>query len=160
MFVLYAGSWFGESAVFDRGPRSNDARAAGEVHVLHFCQDDLESLLAVRPELWRHFGCLLSEKMRISLKMVENFVTLPVKTRLASKLVELANDYGRLRSDVPARQAVKVSQNELALMVGCTRQTINAMLIEMQERGVLALGRNVVDITDPMALVQQASGRA
>ena len=162
LLVLTGSNWFGETALFDQSPRTHDARASGATCVVHLGKGALEPLLQAFPVLWKDFGQLLTSKARLGLQMIEDLTTLPAKTRLAARLLELADGCAQrgVYSPVAARLLVRMSQTELAMLVGCTRQTVNSMLTEMRDCGWIRVGRGVIEVCNPVALKREACGPA
>jgi CRP-like cAMP-binding protein len=81
----------------------------------------------------------------------------PVETRLARRLLDLARLFG---GDVSVGRPVTipVTQSELATMAGTSRQTCNRILHQMAEDGVVLLQRGRTEVVDPAALHRLAAG--
>jgi CRP/FNR family transcriptional regulator, cyclic AMP receptor protein len=82
---------------------------------------------------------------------VENLIFRDVRSRVACILLELAETFGRADSrsvtiDLP------LSQEELATLVGATRQSVNATLRELRQEGFVARDRQRFVLTRPEAL--------
>ena len=52
--------------------------------------------------------------------------------------------------------AVRISQSQLGVVIGCSRQTVNKMLGELRDDGIIELGRNAVRVLDPARLADGA----
>ncbi|MES2945695.1 MAG: Crp/Fnr family transcriptional regulator [Pseudomonadota bacterium] len=157
---LQPGHWFGEITLFDHRPRTYDCRAVGLTRLLYINPDDLEQLLELQPQYWRDFGRLMAGKLRANLQATEELMCLPARARLASRLLEIASGFGWMampRALQPGHQ-LKVSQADLALMLGYSRQTVNNLLVELQDKSWLTLRRGVIEILDPAALQREARG--
>jgi CRP-like cAMP-binding protein len=74
---------------------------------------------------------------------MEERALLPLETRLAHRLVALSEDFG---SDL------HVSQEELAIFVGATRESVNRQLQTWRREGWIELGRNRVRVLQPARL--------
>ncbi|MDD3764516.1 MAG: Crp/Fnr family transcriptional regulator [Nevskiales bacterium] len=144
------GSWFGEMSLFDRLPRPGDAVAVGETEVLIVPGQRLLELLDAHPQWYRDFARVLSHKLRMALTHIES-TTLPVSARVGLRLLDLAAAYAR-----PADDGVLIDlslpQEELARMLGLTRQSVNKELRQFQSRGWLQLQRGRITLTDIPAL--------
>ncbi|HEX4844214.1 MAG TPA: Crp/Fnr family transcriptional regulator [Limnobacter sp.] len=148
--------WFGEICLFDRQPRTHDALADGAVTVFHLRQALLDQLIQDNPAYWREFGLLLTQKVRLIFGAIEDAALLPTPTRLARRLLQMAEGYGiRTDSSVSAR-TLHVSQEKLSAMLAISRQTVNQMLKELEQEGLLKLGRGSIEILNLDGLKQKA----
>ena len=139
--------WFGEICLFDRQPRTHDALADGPATVLHVRQVLLDQLIAENPNYWREFGLLLTQKVRLIFGAIEDAALLPTHTRLARRLLQMAEGYGiRADSNTVSARTLHVSQEKLSAMLSVSRQTVNQMLKELENDGLLQLGRGNIEI--------------
>jgi len=148
--IVGSPQWFGEIALFDSESRTHDAWAETDVKLLHVRERDLLKMLGEKPEYWKEFGRLLTQKLRAVFVAVENHVALPPTARLAYRLGSMAASYGayidrRLR-------ILKVSQEQLGLMLGLSRQTVNASLNDLEKNGAIRRHRGAIEIIDPETL--------
>lgn len=138
--------WFGEIALFDGQPRTHDAWAEGDVVLLHVPQDALLALLAAQPGHWRAFGLLLAHKLRLTFVLVEETALLPASARLARRLITMAEGYGDWTDR--NRRMLHVPQEQLALMLSLSRQTVNQILKQFEAQQAVRLSRGGVEIVD------------
>jgi CRP-like cAMP-binding protein len=160
LFVHCDGDWFGETALFDPGPRTQYCMAARDSCVLRLPKDELEALISNEPALLRHFGQLLTVKTRASLSTVEDFATRPARARVAGRLLEAASGYGWRTECTKIQPGYRLGlrQADLAVMLGLTRQTTNRILSDMQSLGWLALRRAEIELIDAKAIRREAQG--
>lgn len=140
--------WFGEISLFDGLPRSHDAWADSESELFHVPLPACQSLLDARPEHWRHFGRLLSAKMRAVFKLQEEAALLPSASRLAQRLLAMAETYGERQPDPSKPLTLRIPQEQLGLMVALTRQTTNQVLRQFEAKGAIRLSRGGIEILD------------
>jgi CRP-like cAMP-binding protein len=141
---LTPGSFFGEISLFDGLPRTHDALALEKSELLIVPTQKFHALLAEKPALAKHFLHVLSAKLRLCFAALDALSLQGVPERLAQRLLWLAERGGK--------RAVTVSQTDLALMVGATRQSINKQLKAWERAGLVALrGRRIV-LEDAAAL--------
>ena len=148
--IVGSPQWFGEIALFDSERRTHDAWAETDVKLLHVRQRDLMKMLSEKPEYWKEFGRLLTEKLRLIFVAVENHVVMPPTARLANRLASMAASYGAY-ADRRLR-VIKVSQEQLGLMEGLSRQTVNALLNDLEKKGAILRRRGAIEIVDPEKL--------
>lgn len=155
LVVLNPPQWFGEIALFDDEPRTHDAWAESAVTLWHVSQGELMALLDEQPACWRHFGRLLTQKIRASFTAVEDLVLLAPRARLARRLALMATGFGTLEGQ--SLRVLRVSQEQLASMLALSRQTVNQTLKELEAAGVLKRARGAVEVLDLDALRRDAA---
>ncbi|EON21516.1 Crp family transcriptional regulator [Cupriavidus sp. GA3-3] len=149
--LLEPGTWFGEICLFDGLPRTHDARAVSATTLWHVTRSSLEQRLAQQPAWWQAFGQLLAAKTRQAFNYVEEAQLLPPAARIARRLAAIAHGYGNL-PQVQATQRVRIPQEQLAQMLGLSRQTVNHALRELEARGLLRLEYGGIELLDLPAL--------
>jgi CRP-like cAMP-binding protein len=147
--LLEPPQWFGEIAVFDRQPRTHDAISDGESTLVHVPQAALDRMLAAEPAWWRELGLLVAGKLRLAFHAMEETALLPVAARLARRLLRMAEGYGERQG--PSR-TVEVSQDQLAMMLSTSRQTVNHHLKDLESRGIIRISYGSIEILDLDAL--------
>ncbi|WP_234641173.1 Crp/Fnr family transcriptional regulator [Delftia tsuruhatensis] len=148
--------WLGEIALLDGAQRTHDAQAATASIVLHVPQAPLRDWLAAHPAHWQPLALLLTDKLRICLEALEEQTLLPAPQRLARRLVRMAEGFDQWQPDGQGRQRwrreLDVSQEQLARMLGLSRQTTNQILQELQQAGCLQLRRGKLEVLDRQGL--------
>jgi len=147
--------WFGEVALLDDLPRSQDAVAGTDCSVLVVSRALIEPWLNDHPLYWRDLARLACSKMRLMLTALEDNATLPIDTQLARRLLFSVTNFGQATADT-VRRRVRVPQEYLAKMLGVSRQTINKALRMLENEGVLALHYAEIEIVDLAALAKRA----
>ncbi len=143
--VLEAGAMFGEIALFDGEPRTHDAIAAQPCQLLQFPALALQQLLKQQPGYWQWLGQLLTAKMRQVFAAMEQHTLLDAKARLYWRLLQLCPDDGAY---------LPLSQQQLAQLLGISRQSTNQLLQALARQGVIQLGYGALELKD-RALLQQ-----
>lgn len=136
--------WLGEVSLIDAQPRTHNAVAEGDTQVLVIPQADMLDWLAQDPALWRELGRLACGKLRAAFTVLEHMASLPLPERVLRHLQLVAQGYGS-RTD-STRQRVRLSQEQLALMLGVSRQSANKALKELEERGVIVVGYGEIEL--------------
>jgi CRP-like cAMP-binding protein len=144
--IVEPPQWFGEIALFDGLARTHDAAAEGAALLLHLPQAPLLALLDAHPAWWRACGLLLTQKLRTSFLVMEESASLPAAGRLARRLVIIAEGYGEYKDR--SRRLLAVPQEQLALMLALSRQTVNQILKQFEAEGAIALPRGGIEILD------------
>ena len=141
--VLAPGEWFGELSLFDGLPRTHDNLAMGETELWHVPERDFHALLRDEPGFWPPFAELLSHRVRMLFGLIEDSVLLDLPTRLAKRILELAADHGAEGADGSVSIELHLPQEDLAAMVGATREAVGRHLKRFEREGwiELAYGR-------------------
>jgi CRP-like cAMP-binding protein len=120
--------------------------------VLH--RDAFTRVLAASPELAIHLLKILSRRLREADEFVEDAVFLDVPGRLAKKLLQLAETYGR-PGITGTVIGLRLTQQELATMVGATRESVNKHLRAYRARGIIDIEHQHIIILKPADLARR-----
>jgi CRP/FNR family cyclic AMP-dependent transcriptional regulator len=152
--ILGPGDLFGEFSLLDGGPRSATAVAAEDVWALSVSQRDFLSWLAGRPSAAIALLRVLSRRLRRSDELLGDASFLNVPGRLAKKLLELAQLYGR---ETPRGRPIEIrlTQEGLASTIGVTRESVNKYLRYFRSKGWVDLRKGRIIILDRNALLEQ-----
>jgi CRP-like cAMP-binding protein len=134
--ILEPGTWFGDTSLFDGMPRPHDAVAHGATTVLALPAPQFAALLERYPVLYRHFVELFCQRTRLMFLAMEAWTIQPLEERLALHLVNLANGHGEREGDDLAIR-LHMPQEQLAQLLGVTRQRISQILRQWERRGRL-----------------------
>ena len=153
--VLGPGEMFGELSLFDPGPRTMTATAVAETQLMELGNDSLTGLLSGRPEVSKALLGALAQRLRRTNEHLADLVFTDVPGRVAKALLDLADRFGR-----PVEEGVMVShdltQEELAQLVGASRETVNKALADFATRGWLKLEARAVLLIDVERLRRRA----
>ena len=130
------GEIFGELAAFTDCERESWAQAVQPSLVWRIERDAMRSVLSNHPGVAFQVTKQVGSRLKRVESRVEDLVFRDVRSRLSRVLLQLAEDYG---CDVPEGRLVQllVTQEELATLVGATRQTVNAILRELESGGLV-----------------------
>ena len=142
--VLGPGEMFGELSLFDPGPRTATATAITDLTLIGLGHDDLQPWLIARPEVASKLLAALAKRLRRTNEAMADLVFSDVPGRVAKALLDLATKFGTPTDD-GLHVAHDLTQEELAQLVGASRETVNKALADFVSRGWLRLeGRGVV----------------
>lgn len=147
--LVEAGNWFGETSLFDQLPRPHDVTALEPAEVMVVGRNAFEALMA-SPTFARAMGVLLSTRVRLLYSLVEDALLRSISTRVARRLMALARGDATLARD--CRSILPVSQEQLAMMLGVTRQTLSKELKALERDGVVLVGYCRIEIRSLAAL--------
>jgi CRP/FNR family cyclic AMP-dependent transcriptional regulator len=116
---------------------------------------DFEKMMKKYPQIAINMVRHMSGRLRLACDSMVDISEHKAESRLARVLLRLAHSYGRLVGD-QVELRVRVSNQELADMIGTTRQTINALLHEFLDNGWLAMNGRAIVIVSPGDLQRAA----
>ena len=145
--VLGPGDMFGELSLFDPGPRTSTAVAVTDSRVLGLSNSQLRPWLNARPEVAHSLLQALANRLRRTNETMSDLVFADVPGRVAKALLELGDKFGE-----PSALGLMVShdltQEELAQLVGASRETVNKALADFASRGWIRIETRSVEILD------------
>jgi CRP/FNR family transcriptional regulator, cyclic AMP receptor protein len=135
------GIWFGDVAIFDGDRRTHDAYAHGDSTILCVAKADFKKILANHVELYEAMLRLQARRIRQLFGLVEDLNTLPLRARLAKQLLHLVRSYGvaSLADASEMRISLQLAQEELAQLLGASRQRVNQELKSMERENVIRI---------------------
>lgn len=142
--------WFGEISLVDQQPRSHDAIALQKTTILYLGAHHIENLIQDYPVFWFHIAQLTSQKLRYAFLELIAIQTQSLRQRLAQRLLFILNGYGNHLNI--EHWDIHLSQEQLAHMMMCSRQTINQELQYLEKQTVLKIAFKKIQILDLAAL--------
>jgi len=127
LVVFGKGECFGEFAILDGLPRSADAVALEKVECYTLQRSDFHDAIMKNPKIAIQIIEVLTRRLRSTDQMVEDLIFLDVYGRVAKKLLELADTHGT-KVDDGTRIDVRLTQQEIASMVGASRESVNKVM--------------------------------
>ena len=153
--VLGPGEMFGELSLFDPGPRSATATALVDSTLLGLNQEELSPWLATRPDVARALLRAIARRLRRTNDSMSDLVFSDVPGRVAKALLDLSARFGTAAED-GIHVAHDMTQEELAQLVGASRETVNKALADFASRGWLRLEARAVVLTNVERLSQRS----
>ncbi|MEN9380667.1 MAG: hypothetical protein RIR99_501 [Actinomycetota bacterium] len=145
--ILGPGEMFGELSLFDPGPRTSTATAVTDAKLLSLSHAKLIPWLRENPDVSLQLLARLAQRLRRTNEAVGDLVFSDVPGRVAKALIDLGERFGK---ESPEGLFVHhdLTQEELAQLVGASRETVNKALADFAGRGWLRLDGRAVLITD------------
>ena len=154
------GVWFGDVAMFDGDRRTHDTYAHGATTILCVTRSDFQKILLQHTELYEALMRLQARRIRLLFGQVEDLNTLPLRARLAKQLVHLVRSYGVPNTPVDDEQriALQLAQEELAQLLGASRQRVNQELKSLEREGVIRVESTGLVVCEREALLRIGEG--
>jgi CRP/FNR family transcriptional regulator len=153
--VIGPGEMFGELSLFDPRPRTASASAITDAHLAALAHDKLLVWLTGRPEVALHLLRALAQRLRRANDVMADLVFTDVPGRVAKQLLDLAGRFGEEQAD-GLHVNHDLTQEELAQLVGASRETVNKALADFVTRGWIQLSARSVVLLDTDRLRRRA----
>ena len=127
--ILGPGEMFGELSLFDPGPRTSTATAVTDAKLLSLSHEKLIPWLKGNPEVSLHLLARLAQRLRRTNEAVGDLVFSDVPGRVAKALMDLGSRFGK-QTDDGLFVHHDLTQEELAQLVGASRETVNKALAD------------------------------
>lgn len=143
--ILQPGDFFGEMAIFDNLPRSATAEAVdNDIQLLAISKSDFERLIHEQPSISLRIMKDLTRRIRQVNQQVEDLAFKDVHGRVASTLYNLLNTEEKIRGVKVNR--LRMTHQDLANMVGSSRETVTRALNRLQDEGAIAISHQQITI--------------
>lgn len=136
--IFRPGDFFGEMSLLDGEPRSANVIALEDARVLVLSRDDFVGHLRHSPSTALNILAEMSMRLRRADEVICNLALLDVYGRVARVLIDMAKKDGK-ESDEGILIQERPTQQEIASMIGTSRETVSRVLSEFQRRGLLSL---------------------
>ena len=151
------GEVFGELALLEDDLRQDYAEAATACTVLLLPRQELLELMANRPDIALSVTKLIGLRRRRVENRLSNILFLSSRDRMLRLLAELAENYGQWTAG-RCQIRLKLSHQDLAGLIGVTRETATLTLTQLRAEGLIQIDRRQITVLHPDRLV--AGGRA
>ncbi|ADG80504.1 Transcriptional regulator, Crp/Fnr family OS=Tsukamurella paurometabola (strain ATCC 8368 / DSM/ CCUG 35730 / CIP 100753 / JCM 10117 / KCTC 9821 / NBRC 16120 / NCIMB 702349 / NCTC 13040) OX=521096 GN=Tpau_3932 PE=4 SV=1 [Tsukamurella paurometabola] len=153
--VMGPSDMFGEMSIFDPGPRTSSATTITEVRAMTMDREALRAWIRDRPEIAEQLLRVLARRLRRTNNNLADLIFTDVPGRVAKQLLQLAQRFGTHENGA-LRVTHDLTQEEIAQLVGASRETVNKALADFAHRGWLRLEGKSVVITDSERLARRA----
>jgi CRP-like cAMP-binding protein len=150
--VVAPGELFGEQAILGEGTYSTTARVLESGVAYAIPSDIFQAYCDRRPAMWRYVVDHLLRRRTALEQKIEHLCLSDVRQRIIFYLDELAQ---LSPATEPAGNVIHISQNELASLVGATRETTSTTLNSLARQGLIVLGHRMVMIPS-LAMLRSA----
>ena len=149
--VMGPGEFFGDLSLLDGRPRSASASASVATVLLTIERNDFTSLIRARPDAALAILAEISRRVRDTDQMASDLAFLDVSGRLARKLLDLGDSHGAART-AGVMLNVALTQEDLANMIGVTRESVNRNLSMFRRLGLIGREGRKIIIRNPDGL--------
>lgn len=140
---LNQGDFFGEMGLFEEDERSALVIARGECEVAEISYSKFRELAQQDPEILMLLAGQVTRRLRATSRKVINLAFLDVAGRVARTLLDLAHQPDAMTH--PDGMQIRITRQEIAKIVGCSREMAGRVLKELEEQGLItAHGKTIV----------------
>jgi CRP-like cAMP-binding protein len=150
------GEIFGELSVVDPGSRQEYAEAVEATQLVLIPREEVQRMMMAHPELTMGITKLIGMRRRRVERRLRNLLFHSNRERLVHLLLELVEQYGR-RAEGGYELNIKLSHQEMANIIGSTRETVTVVLGELQREGLIEIARRRVKIRELDRLAEQVN---
>ncbi len=153
--VMGPSDMFGELSLFDPGPRTATATVLTEARLAYLSHAALRPWLTDRPMIAEQLLRVLARRLRRTNDALADLIFTDVPGRVAKALLGLSERFGSQEAE-GLRVRHDLTQEELAQLVGASRETVNKALADFASRGWLRVDSRAVTILDAGRLARRA----
>ena len=145
--ILGPGEMFGELSLFDPEPRTSTATAVTDAKLVSLAHEAVIGLVTSNPQTSLELLRRLAQRLRKSNEILADLVFADVPGRVAKAIMDLGERFG-VQKDDGLHVNHDLTQEELAQLVGASRETVNKALADFAARGWVKLEPRAVLVTD------------
>lgn len=150
--LLGEGNVFGELALISNSPQSSFAEVMEEAEISLLPRQTFEDMLRRRPDMAYNVMVRISERLHQAEDLIEDLVNRDVTSRVARTLLQLAERFGRRQQSGATVIDLRLPYQEIANMVGSTRETVTRAISQMQQNNWVRLESGRLHLMDRDAL--------
>jgi len=139
--ILGPGECVGEMSVLDQMGRSANVVTIEESELLWLDRQTFLRFVMAMPRLAYNLACVLSSRLRLANDQIQSLAAHEAENRIARHILAFADRYGQKLPDGAIHIPIRLTQSDIASMVGATREHTNKILVSYKERGYLSSDR-------------------
>jgi len=140
--ILGTGDTVGEMSLVDNTSRSADVVTLEESTLLWMDKTAFQECLMKMPAMTFNLMRILSGRLRLANEQIQALAALEVESRVARQLLAFARQYGRPTPEGQVLIPIRLTQSDIAGLVGASRERINQVIVAYKERKYIAVDHN------------------
>jgi CRP/FNR family cyclic AMP-dependent transcriptional regulator len=154
--ILGPGDLVGEMSVIDRSGRSASVITLEETGVLWMAQSSFQKALQTMPAMAQNLIGILNNRLRTSTGQIQALAALDVQQRLIRQLLNFSARYGKPGENGETIIPIRLTQNDLAGLVGASRKRVNQAMVALKHCGWIAVDTDFhITLLDPARLEKE-----
>jgi CRP/FNR family transcriptional regulator, cyclic AMP receptor protein len=155
--ILGPGDIVGEMSLIDDMRRCATVVTLEDSTMLWMDRSSFRRCLRTMPVLSYNLTCILAARLRLADSHIESLATRDVESRVARQLVAFAARYGRPTPDGGVLIPIRLTQTEIASMVGASRESVNKIMVSYKERKFISVDLDQrITVHNKQALAKQS----
>lgn len=140
--MLGSGDVVGEMSPLDLNCRCANVITIEETIMLWMERGHFRNCLQTMPVIAYNLACILAKRLRTANERIQMFATRDIEARVARQLLAFAEQYGKSARDNDIFIPIRLTQSDIASLVGATRESINKVIVSYKERGYISVDNN------------------
>lgn len=136
---LGPGDTVGEMSLVDSAGRSANVVTTEPSRLLWMDRPTFQACLRTMTPLANNLVRLLAHRLRFANEQIQALCTLDVPGRVARQILAMADRYGSLQADGDVRIPLRLTQSDLAEIVGASRERVNQVIVDFKHRGFISV---------------------
>ena len=156
--ILGPGEIIGEMSALDQTNRSASVITIEKTTLLWVDRETFRRFVMAIPALAADLACTISSRLRSANEQIQSLATVEVETRIARRIIAFAERYGQQLPNGDLLIPIRLTQTDIATLVGASREHTNKILVSYKERGYLSVDHNYhITIHDKTALARRCN---
>ncbi len=156
--ILGPGEVIGEMSALDQTDRSASVVTIEETTLLWMDREAFRHCLMAIPALAANTACTISSRLRSANEQIQSLAAVEVETRIARRILAFAEKYGQPLPNGDLLIPIRLTQSDIANLVGASREHTNKIMVSYKERGYLSVNHNYhITIHDKTALARRCN---
>jgi CRP/FNR family transcriptional regulator, cyclic AMP receptor protein len=140
--ILGAGDIVGEMSLLDNSTRSASVVTIEESTLLWMDRNTFNELLKTVTALTYNLARILIKRLRLANEQIQALATQEVESRIAYHILVFTDQYGRVDANGDILIPIRLTQSDIASLVGASREHTNKVLVSYKERKYISVGQN------------------
>jgi CRP/FNR family cyclic AMP-dependent transcriptional regulator len=140
--ILGPGEVIGEMSALDQTNRSASVVTIEETTLLWMDREAFRRCVMAIPALAANLACTLSSRLRSANEHIQSLAAVEVEARIARRILAFAERYGQTLPNGDLLIPIRLTQSDIANLVGASREHTNKILVSYKERGYLSVDQN------------------
>lgn len=154
--ILGPGEIVGEMSALDQPMRSASVVTLEATKALWMDRAAFHRFLLTMPRLTFNLACILSARLRMADAQIRSLARLEVEARVARQLIAFSDRYGQALPNGDTHIQLRLTQGDIAALIGASREHVNKVIVAYKERGYLSVDRQYhITIHNSQALAKR-----
>ena len=140
--ILGPGEIIGEMSALDQTNRSASVVTIEKTTLLWMDRETFRRFVMAIPALAADLACTISSRLRSANEQIQSLAAVEVETRIARRIIAFAERYGQPLPNGDLLIPIRLTQTDIATLVGASREHTNKILVSYKERGYLSVDHN------------------